>query len=397
MANSRGRPASAAITGLGVVSGAGAGVAASLESLRAGKRSPGPVTLFPTPLEFPVFEAGSLPPGMSFPGGRTLGLAMWAVSEALADAGLEGGVIPRLRVGVCMGTTVQSRVNDIEFYRAYRDTGAPPLEPVDNYLDGDLAAFVGRRIGTRGPCVNVVNACSSGTDAIGIGLSWLRAGLCDIVVAGGADEMSRIPYCGFGSLGVASLEPCAPFDRNRKGLNLGEGAGVLVMETEACARGRGVRKRAILAGYGSAADGYHLTAPHPEGRGLKASIARALEEAGATPAEVAFVNAHGTATHDNDKVEGRVLLATFGENVKVVSTKGYTGHALGAAGGIEAVFAVAGLVEGWIPASAGFVEPDPDIGLTPVREATAVGGRYAVSTSLAFGGNNAALVVGKPG
>jgi 3-oxoacyl-(acyl-carrier-protein) synthase len=243
--------------------------------------------------------------------------------------------------------------------------------------------------------LTVVNACSSGTDALGVALSWLKADLCDIVIAGGADELSHIPYCGFGSLGILNPDLCAPFDQDRKGLNLGEGAGVMVIEKDAVARSRGVAADLFLAGYGSLADAYHLTAPSPDGVGLKASLRAALAEAGIGPRDVSFVNAHGTGTHDNDLVEGKVLAELFGPSVTMLSTKGFTGHTLGAAGGLEAVFTAAGLRAGWLPASAGFMTPDEAIPVAPVREKTLVSGHYAVSTSLAFGGNNAAVVIGR--
>ena len=150
-----------------------------------------------------------------------------------------------------------------------------------------------------------------------------------------------------------------------------------------------------LAGYGSAADAYHLTAPRPDGTGLKSALSKALDQAGITPDDVCFVNAHGTATKDNDHVEGTTLAQVFGTEMKVLSTKGLTGHTLGAAGGLEAVFTAMALREGWIPASAGFVNKDNGIPLAPVTEKTTIRGRYAVSTSLAFGGNNSALVIAR--
>ena len=180
-----------------------------------------------------------------------------------------------------------------------------------------------------------------------------------------------------------------------KGLNLGEGAGVLVIEKKSTARQRGKSSDLFLAGYGSSNDGYHLTAPSPDGRGLRASFKTAMQEAGIQPVDVCFVNTHGTGTHDNDLVEGKVMVDLFGPELKMLSTKGYTGHTLAAAGGLEAVFTAAGLRAGWIPASAGFETRDEAIPLEPVRQKTAVTGRYAVSTSMAFGGNNAAVVFGR--
>lgn len=381
------------ITGLGAVSAAGGNIAGTLESFKNCTRNAGRVTLFDTTLRYPVFEAGKIPAGFYLQGQRTLSLALIAVDEAMNDAKLDD--LSKFRVGVCMGTTVASQLNDLEFYTSYRNTGSASMTSVDRYLKGNLAEFILRKIGARGPALTVVNACSSGTDAIGIALSWLNNDLCDIAIAGGADELNRIPLCGFGSLGIVSMDLCAPFDRDRKGLNLGEGAGILILETKESARKRGITSDLFLAGYGSSSDAYHLTAPHPEGKGLKISLQKALIDAGIKPEEVSFVNAHGTATPDNDLVEGKVLAEIFGTDLKMLSTKGFTGHTLGAAGGLEAVFTATGLQEGWIPASVGFKNKDEAIPLIPVREKTTINGRYAVSTSLAFGGNNAALVIGR--
>lgn len=379
------------ITGLGVISAAGNNLVETLVSFASGKRNAGKVSLFETDLHYPVFEVRAIPEEYILEGQRTVGLALCAVSEALREAELDDA-LSKIRVGVCMGTTVASQLNDLEFYKSYRNTGYAPMTAVDRYIKGNLAEFISRKIKAQGPSLTVVNACSSGTDAIGVALSWLKNGLCDIAIAGGADELNRIPYCGFGSLGIVSRDLCAPFDRERSGLNLGEGAGVLVLETDEFAQQRGKTTDMYLTGYGSASDAYHLTAPHPEGAGLRASISKALADSGIASQQVGFVNAHGTATIDNDLVEGKVLGDIFGPGLKVLSTKGFTGHALGAAGGMEAVFTVAGLRSGWIPASAGFHSKDEAIPITPVQGKTAVSGLYAVSTSLAFGGNNAALV-----
>jgi 3-oxoacyl-(acyl-carrier-protein) synthase len=381
------------ITGLGTVSAAGNGLEETLDGFRRGKRNAGPVSLFPTPLRYPVFEVERIPPESIFEGQRTLSLASMAAGQAMADARLEAS--SPWRVGVCLGTTVASQLNDLDFYRSFREKREAPLAAAERFLKGNIAECVARGIGARGPALTVVNACSSGTDALGVALSWLKSGLCDIAIAGGADELNHIPYCGFGSLGILNPGLCAPFDRNRGGLNLGEGAGVMVVEKLSVARRRGVSADLFLAGYGSASDAYHLTAPSPDGVGLAASLRTALSEAGIEPKDVGFVNAHGTGTQDNDLVEGKVLAETFGPTVKFLSTKGFTGHALGGAGGLEAVFTAAALREGWIPASAGFLDRDETIPVAPVREKTAVGGRFAVSTSLAFGGNNAAVVIGR--
>ncbi|VGO12055.1 3-oxoacyl-[acyl-carrier-protein] synthase 2 [Pontiella desulfatans] len=381
------------ITGMGVVSAAGVGVAESVASMAAGERNVGPVSVFDSPIDLPVFEVKSLPPRTEPGKMRTLDLLEMAVDEAMAQAGL--GSLEGLRVGVAMGTTVACQLNDLGFYSTFRAKRSAAMDSVDGFLEGNLAEATARRLGAIGPKLVVANACSSGTDSIGAALSWLKAGLCDIAFAGGSDEMNRIPLCGFNALGVASDKPCMPFDGNRTGLNLGEGAGVLILETAESAARRGAEANLRVCGYGSYADAYHLTAPHPEGEGLVRAIEMALGQAGISKDEIAFVNAHGTSTPDNDKVEGRTLLKLFGAGIKVLSTKGYTGHTLGGAGGIEAVFSAAGLAEGWIPGSAGFETVDEEIGLVPTTGKTEITGNYALSTSLAFGGNNAALVLGR--
>ena len=381
------------ITGIGVISAAGNNVGETLSSFALGTRNAGPVTLFPTVLESPVFEVKRLPAEYYLEGWRTLSLALVALDQALGEARLAD--LSEFRVGVCMGTTVASQLNALQFYKKYRESGAAPMKSVDRFLKGNLAEYMARRIGARGPQISVVNACSSGTDAIGVALGWLKSGLCDIAIAGGSDELNHVPYCGFSSLGIANPGLCAPFDRDRKGLNLGEGAGVLVIETRESARRRGVSANLSLRGYGTSCDAYHLTAPSPEGVGLKAALQSALAEAGIGPSSIGFVNAHGTGTHENDLVEGKVLADVFGQDLIMLSTKGFTGHTLGAAGGIEAVFTAAGLRAGWVPASAGFQNKDEAIPISPVREKTTISGRFAISTSLAFGGTNAAIVVGR--
>jgi 3-oxoacyl-(acyl-carrier-protein) synthase len=380
-----------AITGLGVISAAGSGVEASLATLGAGIRPslvPCPVGDFPIVLPMYV-AAGDLPAG-----DRTFRLALVAARQALREAGLE--TLPEgFRLGVCLGTTVACQLNDLAFYAAYRTTGNPPLEAVERFSEGGLAERVARELGADGPVMTVVNACSSGNDAFGVALAWLRTGRCEAVVAGGADELSAIPASGFFALGVTSPDPCRPFDKNRQGLNLGEGAGAAVLERPESAARRGRKSRLSVAGFGGAADGHHLTAPHPDGLGLELAVRAALDDAGIGSECIDFINAHGTATRENDRIEGGVLARLFGRFARVVSTKGYTGHTLGAAGGIEAVFTALALREGWIPSNIGFADPDEAIPVVPLTAVTPVVRSHALSTSLAFGGNNAALVIAR--
>jgi 3-oxoacyl-(acyl-carrier-protein) synthase len=379
------------ITGLGVVSAAGCGVTESLRTLRRGVRP------FPAPRRFPNFSLAR--PMFAAAGGypsadRTFHLALAAAREALADAGLDAPPA-QFRLGVCLGTTVACQLNDIDFYDAYRKTGSPPLDAVDRFAAGSLAERVARALRASGPVMTPVNACTSGTDAVGVALDWLRTDRCDAVLAGGADELSAIPASGFHALGLTSSEPCRPFDRDRQGLNLGEGAGVLLMERSSTAARRRRGSPLALDGYGSAADAHHLTSPHPEGLGLELAIHAAFADADIDAAAVDFINAHGTATRENDRIEGLVLGRCFGTSPRVVSTKGYTGHALGAAGGIEAVFTALALREGWISPSVGFAIRDEAIPVAPLTAVTPVVRRHALSTALAFGGNNAAIVLSR--
>ncbi len=387
-----------AITGLGCLCGAGMNLAECLESMFRNERNPHPPLRFSTdhPVSYPVLELREefrLPlDDQETVYARTSQLALAAVFEALADAGWDEESLRGKRVGVCIGTTVGCALNCDDFYRAYKDGVDPEMGVIERFLRSNPAAVIARQFKLDGPNQTVVNACSSGTDAIGLGASWLRAGACDIVIAGGADELSRVTYAGFSSLMITDTEACKPFDIKRKGLNLGEGAGMLILESEAV---RGAKKtRGYMLGYGSACDAYHLTAPRPDGAGLKQAMYEAFAAAEVTPEMIAFVNAHGTGTPDNDRVESRVLSEVL-PGVPFVSTKGYTGHTLGAAGGIEAVFTVACLRRGELPANIGFSAADPELSGAPVIENTRIDGNIAMSESLAFGGNNAVLILGK--
>ncbi|PLX76801.1 MAG: beta-ketoacyl-[acyl-carrier-protein] synthase family protein [Desulfuromonas sp.] len=387
-----------AITGLGCLCGAGMNLAECMESMFRGVRKPRPPFRFSTdhPVSYPVLELRDefkLPlDDQEKVYARTSQLALAAALEALADAGWDEASLRGKKVGVCIGTTVGCALNCDDFYRAYKEGDDPEMDVIERFLRSNPASVIARQLKLDGPNQTVVNACSSGTDAIGLGASWIHSGACDIVIAGGADELSRVTYAGFSSLMITDTEPCKPFDVNRKGLNLGEGAGIMVLESDAI---RGDRKAwGFVRGYGSACDAYHLTAPRPDGAGLKQAMGEAFAAAGLTPEQIAFVNAHGTGTPDNDKVESGVL-AEMLPGVPFLSTKGYTGHTLGAAGGIEAVFTVESLRRGKLPANIGYADADPEIKGTPVTENTEIDGEYALSESLAFGGNNAVLILGK--
>ncbi len=391
---------SVAVTGAGCISALGRGLEASLAALFAGDIQPlGTVTVDTSldlkPAVFGVLDPVLLAGDERFT--RTTGLALTAAVEALAQSWPGGcGVAPE-RLGVCFGTTVGSTFNEEPFYRAWLAEADPPADAITRYLANDLARAVAGQLGASGPTVTVANACASSADAIGMAMDWLESDRCDVVVAGGGDELARFAYLGFAALKNASPERCRPFDLERKGLNLGEAGAAVVLEREADARRRGARVLGRVLGYGAAADAHHMTAPHPEGRGLRAALAAALSQAGVAPRDIGLVNAHGTGTRENDRTEGRVLADLVSPDTPVLSTKGSTGHTLGAAGALEAVLTLGCLLHRRAPASPGFRVADPDCVLVPTTDDTRVVRPVAVSTSLAFGGTNAALVLGAEG
>jgi 3-oxoacyl-[acyl-carrier-protein] synthase-1/3-oxoacyl-[acyl-carrier-protein] synthase II len=397
------KTAPVSITGMGCLTAAGTSLAANIAALDAGTRGPLPPSLFTAEKNHPVFmcdlsgadaAAFAALPGARLPAGysRTVRLAAFAALEALCSAGLDPQGLAGLKAGVCLGTSVGTALEFYNIYCALRAGKEGELGEIDAYLGSNPALALARILRFAGPAHCVTNACSSGADAIGIAAQWIRDGLCDIALCGGADALARITYLGFASLRLTSPEACLPFDKNRAGLNLGEGAAFLVLESPERIRGR--KSAGAVLGYGTATDAHHLTAPHPEARGLVMALEQALAQAGARREDLAFINAHGTATRTNDAAEGAFFAAHF-PGTPFVATKGGTGHTLGAAGAVEAVFTLAHLARGMLPASPGFTEPDPDIGASPVAVPTAVSGSMAMSQSLAFGGNNSVLILGK--
>ena len=390
------RVAPVAVSGMGVVSAAGLSLADNLTALDKGQSAAVPPP-FATEHTFPVFRC-PLAAETAVPGGarlsRTVRLALFAARESLASAGLDPETLSAMRAGVVVGTSVGASLDFLDFYKARASGLTPPLDDIEQYLASNPALALARLFRCSGPTQTVTNACSSGADAIGLGACWIRSGLCDIVLAGGADGLSPITYAGFSSLRLISREACRPFDARRTGLSLGEGAAFMLLESERSRQKRASRAKAFVAGYGTATDAHHLTAPHPEGRGLEAAVIQAFAQAGAGWRDVAFINAHGTATETNDAAEA-AFFRKHCPSTPFIATKGCTGHTLGAAGAVEAVFAAAHLATGELPPSPGFTEPDPRLDAAPVSKRTPVSGRLALSQSLAFGGNNSVLLMAK--
>jgi len=334
------------------------------------------------------------------PAKRTLTthMAIVAARQAVEQAGLTETDLASHRVGVIVGTTVGCAMNDEPFYYAYLDGENPDLGPITRFLDDNPADAVARELGCLGPSQAIVNACTSGGDAMILGRDWIESGLCDIVLVGGSDELNRVTYYGFRSLMVAAKEECKPFDATRQGLNLGEGAAILVMESEASRDKRGMPSLGRFVSGGLCGDGHHPTAPSPDGIGLRKAMATTLGDGGLSVSDIAFINAHGTGTKSNDQVESTVLDEEM-PGVPCLSTKGFTGHTLGAAGAIEAIFTLGCLKEGKLPASPGFTVRGDDTPAALTTETLDIHGTVALSESLGFGGNNTviALAISKDG
>jgi len=387
----------AEVTGLGAVCSLGLNLNDCMDHMFNAPPLPGPPQTFSTdhPLAYPVF---SLPGALDFEFRKeelmlstTAQMAIAVAKEALADAGLTRKMLKGKRVGVCMGTTVGSVLNNDPFYSQYREGKEPGMDPVIRFLSSNPAQAIAKALDLDGPVQTVVNACASGSDAVGIGAGWIRTGLCDMVIAGGTDELCKVTYNGFISLMITDPEPCRPFDAQRQGLNLGEGAAALILEPHGKTSPLKDRVRAKITGYGSACDAYHLTAPRPDARGLSSAIDSALDQGKTHPIDIGFINAHGTGTRENDRMEMKIFENRL-PGIPFVSTKGYTGHTLGAAGALEAAFTVACLNMGKIPGSRGFSTPDPDFTASPAPHTKTTTSSVAVSQSVAFGGNNAVLV-----
>lgn len=398
-----------AVTGLGLVTAAGIGVEASWQGICAGTGTAGhaqrlaglPVDLA---CEVPGFQAGlHVGRRSTLMHDRFVQLGIAAAREAVADAGLDPQTWDGARVGVVMGCGLGGVSTWEAQHRNLLSTGPESVSAllipmlVPNMVAGHLAID----LHATGPNLVTATACASGATAIGTALSLLRDGSCDVVVAGGSEAgISPLMATGFNQMGALSRRlddpesACRPFEVDRDGFVLGEGSGVLVLERLADAWASNRPVRAVLAGYGASADAHHMTAPDPAGRGAIAAMRAALRQADLAPSDVRHVNAHGTSTRLNDLAESRAVRALIGSDVLLTSTKGVTGHTLGAAGAIEAALTVLSVQHGTIPPTANLVSQDPQIDLEVVAKAPRTGPvPVAMSNSFGFGGQNAVLVI----
>lgn len=333
---------------------------------------------------------------------RALDFTVKAAEEAMASCGVGVGPIPAERWGVVIGTCNAGLLAGEEWYRR-RKAGEQPdprlvlLVPPQAFSEALSGIF-----DLRGPVLSVDTACAASANAIGYAAELIRNGQADAVLTGGADAFSDILVSGFNALESLSPEPAAPYSRDRKGLSLGEGSGMLVLMREDVARAQGAPVLAEILGYGLSADGYHPTAPHPEGRGAARAIQTALAQGGVAPAEVGYVNSHGTGTPKNDPAETAATKVGLGEEAAhraaVSSTKSMIGHLLGGAGAIEAISTVKTLEQQLAPPTANYTEPDPECDLDYIVEGPrAMELDIAVSNNFAFGGANASIVFARAG
>lgn len=398
-----------AVTGLGAVSAVGATAEETWASLKEGRCGIRPVTLFDTS-GLPARNAGQiphLPPVPKLEGNlrkrasRADLIAVSAALEALEDAGIDLSRLDPGRAGVVLGAGAGGLLETEDYFFARLAHGADRarVSKAWGFYPCVTTDLLAAHLGFEGYSTTIMTACSSSTLAIGLACDAIRTGDADVIVAGGSDALSRLTFAGFCSLRAVDPERCRPFHRGRKGMSLGESAGILVLEEMDGARKRGARIHAELLGYGAACDAHHVTAPDPSGNGAARTMRAALRDARVDPETVDYVSAHGTATPFNDEAETRALHAVFGDRAWAVpasSIKSMVGHCLGAAGAIEAVALVQTVRDGVLPPTIGLDDPDPlcdlDYVANTARERRV---RTAISNSFAFGGNNGAIVVGR--
>ena len=396
-----------AITGIGIVSALGITREATWEGLIAGACGIRPVTVFDTEgyrsrvaAEVSTADiAARLTPLERRRWSRGDQFGVVAASEAMEDAGLLDGRIEPSRIGVFLGAGTSDLIRNERYQHTATSRGIEHARPSDawNHFSNTPVDVIAGTFGLEGPRSCIVAACASSTIAIGQAAAAVRSGRVDAALAGGTDALARLTFSGFNALRLMDPEPCRPFDRGRVGMNIGEGAGILVLEDLEAAKSRGAHIYGELAGYAFACEAFHPTAPEPDGAPVRAIMLNALSDAGVDRGCVDHVNAHGTATPQNDRAEARAFRSVFGERtreVPVTSLKSILGHCLGAAGALEAAALALTVSRGAIPPTIHHSETDPDCPVEIVANVTREQRvRCGVSTSLGFGGNDAALVI----
>jgi 3-oxoacyl-[acyl-carrier-protein] synthase II len=401
------------ITGMGAITPLGNDVETFWRNVVAGRSGVGPITLFDASAMKTriAAEVKGFDPEAWFGRkearrmDRYAQFALAATQQALQDARLDPAHVDRERVGVILGTGIGGIGALVQGVETLMTRGPDRISPfmVPMMLADTAPGLIAIAYGFRGPNMAVVTACASGTNAIGEAMHLIRRGDADVVIAGGAEAaILPVAVAAFNVMGAISTrneEPeraSRPFDRTRDGFVMGEGAGILILERLEHARARGARIYAEVVGYGTSADAYHITAPLENGEGAALAMRRALADAGLSPRDIDYINAHGTSTPLNDKSETQAIKAVFGEaayDVPISSTKSMIGHLLGAAGAVEAIVCIRAITDGVIPPTINYEHPDPECDLDYVPNvARRRPVRTAMSNSFGFGGHNACVI-----
>ena len=402
------------ITGIGAITPVGNTVDEYWNSLKEGKHGFGPITQFDASAykcklvgEVKNFVAKDyIDPKSARRMARFTQFAVKATQEAMADSGIDMTKEDAYRVGTCIGSGVGSLQELENAYGIILTKGPLRVSPfvVPMMISNIAAGNVAIQFGLKGKSIDVVTACASGTNSIGEAFRTIQYGDADVMVAGGCEAaVSPIGISTFDSLTAltSSTDPdrCSiPFDKDRSGFVLGEGAGIVILEEIEHAKARGAKIYAELSGYGCSSDAYHITAPEESGEGPAVAMTNAVKDAGLPLDAVQYINAHGTSTHLNDLVETRAIKKAFGDHakdIKINSTKSMTGHLLGAAGAIECIACVKSIEEGYIHRTRGLIESEEELDLDYCKEPCEMDVDVAISNSLGFGGHNACIVLQK--
>ncbi|RME07053.1 MAG: beta-ketoacyl-[acyl-carrier-protein] synthase II [Anaerolineae bacterium] len=401
------------ITGFGALTPLGLSASETWENALNGVSGVGPITHFDASDYLVKFacEVKGFDPKEYMPArearrrDRFEQLAVAAAKEAVEHAGLEIERLDPGRVAVLISSAVGGlqALQDAGFTLFQQGPRRVSPFAIPMLMANGAAGLVGIEYGFKGPAFSVASACASGADGIGVAWMMLRSGMADVALAGASEAtITEVGVAAFDRLGAMARREQPegmpqPFDKNRDGLVMGEGAAVLVLERESHARRRGAQIYAELAGYAATADAFHVTAPAENGEGGARAMRLALQSAGVNPEEVGYINAHGTATPLNDAAETRAIKAAFGDlayNIPVSSTKSMTGHMMGATGAVEAIFCTLAVHQGRIPPTINYQTPDPECDLDYVpNQAREVPVEVAISNAFGFGGHNAVLVV----
>jgi 3-oxoacyl-(acyl-carrier-protein) synthase len=382
---------------MGVISALGRGLDETFDALQAQRSGLGPLSVFSSP------RWGHIPVGqvsqahIPSDGSRSMALACAGAMDAFGGAGLDKlSSSQREKTAVVLGACTGGMLESEEFLRDLLRVGQSDVRRLRHHTCANATEAVARKLGLGGQCLTVSDACASGASAIAMACDMIASGEESIALAGGVDTLTRLTLNGFCSLLVVADDGCRPFDAQRKGMSLGEGAAFLALESAGQARARGARIHGYVAGWACSCDAYHPTAPDPTGDGAFRAMREALEMAGRQPGDVSYVNAHGTGTIENDLAEAAAIRRLFGQRVPMVSsTKRYFGHALAAAGAIEAVVCLLAMRHQVVPANLGLRQVDERMGFMPVVVPAPARLDVTMSNSFGFGGTNGCLVFSK--